>query len=126
MRRIERASKTLAARLRQIVFPALATEARAALTQPLDKLTSQELEKALSELPGWKLENGSLVRDWKFKDFAEAMVFVNSVAEVAESAGHHPDIDIRYNQVRLGLVTHDAGGITANDTEMAGRLGREV
>jgi 4a-hydroxytetrahydrobiopterin dehydratase len=50
------------------------------------------------------------------------MAFVNRVAEAAESAGHHPDIDVRYNHVRLWLVTHDAGGITAKDVEMAGKL----
>ena len=50
------------------------------------------------------------------------MSFVNKVAEFAESAGHHPDIDIRYNRVTLGLVTHDAGGITAKDAGMAARL----
>jgi len=54
------------------------------------------------------------------------MTFVNKIAEVAESVGHHPDIDIRYNKVRLGLVTHDAGGITAKDVEMAGRLSQNV
>jgi 4a-hydroxytetrahydrobiopterin dehydratase len=51
---------------------------------------------------------------------------VNRVAEIAEDAGHHPDIDIRYNRVKLGLVTHDAGGITAMDAAMAARLGREL
>ena len=54
------------------------------------------------------------------------MAFVNRVAALAESAGHHPDIDIRYNQVLLGLVSHDAGGITERDTSMAGRIDREL
>ena len=53
------------------------------------------------------------------------MVFVNRVAALAESAGHHPDIDIRYNRVLLGLVSHDAGGITKRDTAMAGRIDSE-
>ncbi|HEY4355301.1 MAG TPA: 4a-hydroxytetrahydrobiopterin dehydratase [Acidobacteriaceae bacterium] len=92
----------------------------------MQKLTDQELATALTKLPEWKLDSGSIAREWKFKDFAEAMAFVNKVAEVAESAGHHPDIDIRYNRVRLGLVTHDASGITANDTSMAERLDREL
>lgn len=89
----------------------------------MEKLTQQELEGALSGLPEWKLEDGKLVRDWNFKDFKQAMHFVNSVAAMAEAAGHHPDIDIRYNRVRLALVTHDAGGITRNDTEMAVHIG---
>jgi 4a-hydroxytetrahydrobiopterin dehydratase len=54
------------------------------------------------------------------------MVFVNCVAELAEAAGHHPDIDIRYNQVRLGLISHDAGGITQRDSKMAVRLSHEL
>ena len=55
----------------------------------------------------------------------EAMAFVNRIAVVAEAAGHHPDIDIRYNQVTLGLVSHDAGGITRRDAAMIGRIDKE-
>jgi 4a-hydroxytetrahydrobiopterin dehydratase len=88
----------------------------------MEKLTESELNRALLELPGWKLAGGSLVREWKFKDFLEAIAFVNRVAPVAEAASHHPDIDIRYNRVQLALVTHDADGITAADTNMAKEL----
>jgi 4a-hydroxytetrahydrobiopterin dehydratase len=55
----------------------------------------------------------------------QAMTFVNRVADLAEQAGHHPDIDIRYNRVKLALVSHDAGGITARDATMARRLSSE-
>jgi 4a-hydroxytetrahydrobiopterin dehydratase len=92
----------------------------------MKRLDAGELEQALKSAPGWKLAGGKLQREWTFKDFVEAMRFVNRVAEIAEEAGHHPDIDIRYNRVTLGLETHDAGGITAKDAEMAGRLGREL
>ena len=85
-------------------------------------LTKSEIESLLKSQTHWKLEDGKLVRDWTFKNFVEAMTFVNRVAELAEAAGHHPDIDIRYNRVRLGLVTHDAGGITHRDAEMAKKL----
>jgi len=85
-------------------------------------LTDTEITKFCQENPAWKLADGKLVRDWIFPDFAAAMAFVNQVAVIAEVAGHHPDIDIRYNKVRLGLVTHDAGGITAHDLDMATRL----
>jgi 4a-hydroxytetrahydrobiopterin dehydratase len=88
-------------------------------------LSTAEITEALRSHPKWSLEDGKLVRKWTFKDFAEAMVFVNRVAAVAEAAGHHPDIDIRYNQVALGLISHDAGGITARDTAMAVQLDRE-
>ena len=88
------------------------------------KLESAELDAAVAELPGWTFDGGELLRTWSFPDFVAAMGFVNQVAALAEAAGHHPDIDIRYNKVRLGLVTHDAGGVTSVDVEMAERLGR--
>ena len=85
-------------------------------------LSTVEIENALKNNPEWKLQGGKLIREWTFKDFVEAMAFVNQVATLAETAGHHPDIDIRYNHVLLGLVSHDAGGITARDTAMANRI----
>lgn len=85
-------------------------------------LSENDISQALAGLPGWSLEGGELVRTWSFKDFVQAITFVNRVADVAETAGHHPDIDIRYSRVRLALVTHDAGGITANDTSMARKI----
>ena len=87
-------------------------------------LSQDELAALTSELPDWKLENDQLVRDWAFKDFVAAMAFVNRIAELAEQAGHHPDIDIRYNRVRLSLVSHDAGGITSRDADMARKIAR--
>ena len=85
-------------------------------------LSQNEVEVSLKDLPEWKLDAGKLVRDWVFKDFVAAMAFVNSIATLAEQAGHHPDIDVRYNRVRLGLVSHDAGGITGRDVKMAKRI----
>jgi len=87
------------------------------------KLTDEQLTKELTTLPAWQLEgegsNRLLAREFKFADFVAAMKFVNRLAEAAEAAGHHPDIDIRYNRVRLALVTHDAGGITQKDVALA-------
>jgi 4a-hydroxytetrahydrobiopterin dehydratase len=88
-------------------------------------LNAAEIEEALKTRPAWKLQAGKLVREWTFKDFVEAMAFVNRVAAVAEAAGHHPDIDIRYNQVVLGLISHDAGGITRRDAAMAAQIDGE-
>jgi 4a-hydroxytetrahydrobiopterin dehydratase len=85
-------------------------------------LTPEEIATLTETHAAWKLAGGKLVRDWTFTDFAEAMGFVNRVAIMAEKADHHPDIDIRYNQVRLGLVSHDAGGITRRDAAMVGKL----
>jgi len=72
-------------------------------------------------VPAWQVEAGELVRTFQFKDFRAALRFVNQLAELAEEAGHHPDIDIRYNRVRLALVTHDAGGPTSKDFDLAAR-----
>jgi 4a-hydroxytetrahydrobiopterin dehydratase len=85
-------------------------------------MSEQEIRDFLSKEVAWRFDEGKLVRDWTFKDFLEAMAFVNKIAALAESAGHHPDIDIRYNQVRLALVSHDAGGITEQDADLAGRI----
>jgi len=84
-------------------------------------LPPQELDSRLGSLPDWKIEAGELVRTYKFDDFVAALGFVNRVGQLAESAGHHPDIDIRYNKVRLALVTHDAGGITGADFDLAAK-----
>ena len=89
-------------------------------------LNAIEIEEVLKTHPEWHLEGGKLIRKWTFKDFLDAIAFVNRVAVVAEAAGHHPDIDIRYNQVILALISHDAGGITKRDAAMAGRIDTEV
>jgi 4a-hydroxytetrahydrobiopterin dehydratase len=82
-------------------------------------LSETEISTRLKSLPDWKVESCELTRTFTFKDFRGSLAFVNQVGEAAERAGHHPDIDIRYNRVRLGLVTHDAGGITAKDFDLA-------
>lgn len=88
----------------------------------MDALSSQQAEALLANLSQWKIESGELVHTFQFKDFRAALAFVNQVGELAEGAGHHPDIDIRYNKVRLGLVTHDAGGLTGKDFELAAKV----
>jgi 4a-hydroxytetrahydrobiopterin dehydratase len=82
-------------------------------------LSQADVSGRLSTLTDWQIESGELTRTFKFDDFRAAMSFVNRVAELAEKAGHHPDIDIRYNKVRFGLVTHDAGGLTTKDFDLA-------
>ncbi len=88
-------------------------------------LTPAEIKETLQAIPGWTLQDGKLTRDWTFKDFVQAMEFVNQIATLAEAAGHHPDIDIRYNNVRLSLVSHDAGGITQRDASMASQINQK-
>jgi 4a-hydroxytetrahydrobiopterin dehydratase len=84
--------------------------------------TPQEVEDRMPGAKGWQVSNGQLTKTFRFDSFAAALSFVNRVGELAERAGHHPDIDIRYNQVRLGLSTHDAGGITAKDFDLAKQI----
>jgi 4a-hydroxytetrahydrobiopterin dehydratase len=85
-------------------------------------LTEGAVTEKLKALPHWKLEGREIVRRYEFADFGAAMDFVNKVAAKAEAAGHHPDIDIRYNKVRLALISHDQGGLTQRDMKMAAEL----
>jgi 4a-hydroxytetrahydrobiopterin dehydratase len=85
-------------------------------------LTLEQLDAALAGLDGWNLEDGEIRKQFQFPDFVAALAFVNRVGAVAEVEQHHPDIDIRYNKVRLSLVTHDAGGVTNKDIVMARRI----
>ena len=88
----------------------------------MQPLSTEEVRAHLHNLSGWQIEAGELVKTFQFQDFRTALHFVNQVGEAAEAAGHHPDIDIRYNRVRLSLITHDAGGLTARDFDLAGRV----
>jgi 4a-hydroxytetrahydrobiopterin dehydratase len=90
------------------------------------KLSEGEIQSILAAQLQWTLADGALTREWVFKDFAEAMAFVNRIAALAEAAGHHPDIDIRYNRVRLSLISHDLGGITGRDAAFVTRLQQEI
>lgn len=85
-------------------------------------LSGESLKRELSALPNWRLEGGAIVRQIEFPSFAEAIAFVNRAAAEAEAANHHPDIDIRYNKVKLSLLSHDAGGLTDRDIRMARAL----
>lgn len=87
-------------------------------------LSHDQVTQGLINVPEWKAQDGALSRVFSFQDFVAAMLFVNRVAEAAEAAGHHPDIDIRYNKVTLALSTHDAGGITDKDFELAAVISR--
>lgn len=91
-----------------------------------DVLNADALHHGLDQLDGWEGDLGGIRKTWKYRDFAEAMVFTNRVAELAEAAGHHPDIDIRWNEVTLTFVTHSAGGVTQQDLEMAEQVDRAL
>ncbi|HKS36687.1 MAG TPA: 4a-hydroxytetrahydrobiopterin dehydratase [Verrucomicrobiae bacterium] len=83
------------------------------------KLTATQIKAALRFLPNWRKKGSVISRTYEFKDFGAAMKFVNAVAALADRAWHHPDIDIRWNKVTLGLTTHDQGGLTEKDFALA-------
>lgn len=85
-------------------------------------LTDSEIQQSLGKLQGWQRNGIAIQRIFEFPDFKVAMQFVNKVADAAEQANHHPDIDIRYNKVTMALVSHDSGGVTQRDVRMAERI----
>jgi 4a-hydroxytetrahydrobiopterin dehydratase len=84
-----------------------------------DLLSDIAIQRELGTLPGWARRGDALTRLYSFRNFAESMAFVNRVADSAEAANHHPDIDIRYSKVTLTLSSHDSGGITQKDIDLA-------
>ncbi|MBP7948534.1 MAG: 4a-hydroxytetrahydrobiopterin dehydratase [Verrucomicrobiales bacterium] len=87
-----------------------------------DLLTKEDVKRLMKKIPEWEQEGKRITRTIEFDDFQEAVDFINDLAEIVEDAGHHPDVDIRYNKVLLALTTHEAGGITENDFEVAERI----
>jgi 4a-hydroxytetrahydrobiopterin dehydratase len=82
-------------------------------------LSDTEIQNRASQLSGWTVEGTQLCCTRQFKDFIEAIAFVNKLVEPSEAAGHHPDIEISYNKVTVNLTTHDAGGLTEKDFILA-------
>lgn len=89
-------------------------------------LRPEQLKGLRSQLPGWSRRGAVIRRTFEFIDFVAALRFVNAVGRAAEAAQHHPDIDIRWNRVRLALTTHDAGGLTQKDLDLAAVCDRLV
>jgi 4a-hydroxytetrahydrobiopterin dehydratase len=85
-----------------------------------------EAEKLARQVPEWKLDDKEIHREVRFKDFREAIDFVLKVADIAEERGHHPDITISYNVVKLSLMTHKVGGLTRNDFILAAKIDRLI
>jgi 4a-hydroxytetrahydrobiopterin dehydratase len=85
-------------------------------------LSDAELHAALETLPGWSLAEGKLYREFVFDDFVAAFAFMSAVALCAERANHHPEWFNVYSRVRVWLTTHDAGGLTRRDTDLAAEM----
>ena len=88
----------------------------------MPRLDDTTIAEGLARLPGWERRGNQIVKTFAREDFAHAMVFVNEVAAAAEAAGHHPDIDIRWNKVSLALSSHAEGGLTERDFLLAARI----
>jgi 4a-hydroxytetrahydrobiopterin dehydratase len=89
-------------------------------------LSDAEVTRELGTVPGWNRDGNAITRTWRFADFKTAMFFVNGVAALAERAEHHPDMAVHYNEVTLRLWSHDAGGLTRRDFELARRIGEAL
>ena len=90
------------------------------------KLTDTELAQALTTIPDWTRDGDEITRTIELASFPTAIEFVRRVADHAESADHHPDIDIRWRKVKLVLSTHSEGGLTQKDVALAAQIDREV
>lgn len=89
---------------------------------PATRLSPEDVARELRTLPGWTFEDGRLKRAYAFRDFVEAFAFMTAAALRVQEMDHHPEWSNVYGSVRVELVTHDAGGVTARDTELARRL----
>ncbi len=88
----------------------------------MEVLSDEEIRSRLGTLAGWQYRDGAIVRELRFDGFPAAVAFVVTAGFAAEAANHHPDLDIRYNRVRVALSTHSAGGVTAADFDLAATL----
>ena len=88
----------------------------------MNRLTDSKISDRLRSLEGWEVRDSRLVKSFKFKDFMSAVHFVDEIAPLAEAEGHHPDLQVGWGKVVVELTSHDAGGLTAKDFEVAGRL----
>lgn len=90
------------------------------------KLEDGERQLMMRDLEGWTDLGDAIHKEFTFKGFRGAIAFVNRIADLANEAGHHPDLEIHYNRVVVSLSTHDAGGVTEQDITLAGRIDRVV
>lgn len=86
------------------------------------KLSDLEIRRALGTLPGWSRKGDALSKTYSFARFADGIRFVQQIAELADAMNHHPDIDVRYTNVGFSLSSHDAGGITQRDLDLAKQI----
>ena len=88
----------------------------------MELLSDDEIDSRLAELQGWGREGETIVKTYELGDFVGSIGFVDGVVEPAEEMGHHPDLSVSWSKVRVSITTHAAGGLTANDFELAKRI----
>ena len=88
----------------------------------VDRLDDDQISARLDELEGWERDGDAIVKTFKRDDFVGSVKFVDALVEPAEDMGHHPDVSISWNEVRVSVTTHSEGGLTANDFELASRI----
>ncbi len=94
------------------------------MSEDIRKLSDEEIESALAELSGWSRDGDRIRRRFEFRDFVEAFGFMSAAALCAERADHHPDWSNAYKTVDVALSTHEAGGITERDMDLAAEMDR--
>lgn len=87
------------------------------------RLSDPEIEQSAATLTGWQVQQGALVRTFQLPSFAHAVLMIGAVGQLAEAAGHHPDLALHgYNQLTITLTTHSAGGLTVKDFDLARQI----
>jgi 4a-hydroxytetrahydrobiopterin dehydratase len=89
---------------------------------PVDRLDDDQIGSRLDELDGWERDGDAIAKAFKRGDFVGSVKFVDEIVEPAEDMGHHPDVSISWDEVRVSITTHSEGGLTANDFELAKRI----
>jgi 4a-hydroxytetrahydrobiopterin dehydratase len=89
---------------------------------PVDRLDDNQISARLDELEGWERDGDAIAKTFKREDFVGSVKFVDALVEPAEDMGHHPDVSISWDEVRVSITTHSEGGLTANDFELASRI----
>lgn len=92
----------------------------------MTRLSDAEISTALERLPGWTREGNEIVKTYECASFPSAIAFVVRIGFHAEKANHHPDLDIRWRRVRVALTTHDDGGLTQHDVDLATEIEAEA
>lgn len=108
--------------LLRLALRAVARSERLTISIMSDLIPASELKTFLKQVPVWEHDKKKIERVFEFDDFTDAMDFVNQVAEIAEESEHHPDIEVKFNKVKLVLTTHSKGGLTELDFELAEKI----